>query len=349
MVGRRVRFVREIAPCRLHIQLLPATRMPSHTTLARHIVRILRQYHLSIAHARIVANAIADAEARGITSHGVRRLPNYIERLRAGAINPVPHLHWHITRRGTAVLDADHAFGHVATHYAARRLVTMTRRTGIAAVGIRRCEHMGALDTPLRTLVTANLVTLIMVNTPPAMAPIAGHTAILGSNPIAIGIPGTAQPLMIFDGATTRVARSKVVAAATAGQTIPTDWAIDAHGNATSDPHHALAGALLPAGTLGYGMGLSIALLTGAMIGGVSDDHLPSFLQAPHQPVPTSVLMIGIDPDAFGGLTQLQHVGGALVTRIRADRGQARIPGDMRHHAPIPAAAWDVIQALQSA
>jgi hypothetical protein len=42
-------------------------------------------------------------------------------------------------------------------------------------------------------------------------------------------------------------------------------------------------------------------------------------------------------------------VGGALVTRIRADRGQARIPGDMRHHAPIPAAAWDVIQALQSA
>ena len=322
--------------------------MPSHTTLVRHIARILRQYQLSTAHARIVANAIADAEARGITSHGVRRLTNYVERLRAGAINPRPHLHWHTTRRGTAVLDADHAFGHIATHYAARRLVTMTRRSGIAAVGIRRCEHTGALDTPLRTVVATGLAGIMLTNTPRAMAPHGGHTAILGSNPIAIGIPGTTQPLMIFDGATTRVARSKLIAAATAGTTIPADWAIDAHGVPTSDPHQAIAGALLSAGTLGYGLGLAIALLTGAMIGGVSDDHLPSFLHAPHQPVPTSVLMIGIDPDAFGGLSQLQQVGEALVARIRADGGQPRIPGDMRQHAPISTAAWDVVRALQS-
>lgn len=315
-------------------------------TLTQYIARILRYNQLSATHARIVAHAISDAEARGITSHGVRRLPNYIARLEAGAINARPQLHWQRTRMGTATLDADHAFGQLASHYAVQRLVRMTRRSGIAAVGITRCEHVGALDTPMRALVAMGLAGIMLVNTPPAMAPLGGHTALLGSNPIAIAIPGDTAPLMIFDGATTHVSRSTIVAAAERGDLIPPTWAIDAAGQPTDNPQHALAGALLPAGTLGYGVGLAIALLTGAMLGGVSDDHLPSFLQTPHHPVPTSVLMIGIDPMAFGGLAQLQHVGGALIERIRASHGQPRIPGDTRHVATLSPAAWQVVQSL---
>jgi (2R)-3-sulfolactate dehydrogenase (NADP+) len=134
----------------------------------------------------------------------------------------------------------------------------------------------------------------------------------------------------VFDGATTAVARGKISAAAERNQPIPSHWALDAHGQPTNDPQAALAGALLPAGTLGYGLGLAIALLTGGMLSGVSDDQLPSFLNPPHQPVPTSVLMIGIDPEALGGLAHLHHYGQAFVERIMASRGNPHIPGQRR-------------------
>ena len=315
--------------------------------LIRAIVAILRFHGLSTPHARLVAHAIADAEARGITSHGVRRLPNYLARLQAGAINATPNLRWQQTHRATATLSADHAFGQIATATACKRLIAMTRRYGVAAVGIAQCEHIGALDSPIRAIVTANLAGIAVVNTPVAMAPYGGQTALLGSNPIAVGIPGYNQPLMIFDGSTASVARSKIIAAAEKGHEIPSHWALDANGHATNNPHHALAGAILPAGVLGYGIGLGIALLTGAMIGGTSDDQLPSFFTPPYQPVPTSVLMIGIDPAAFGGMTQLQRVGDALVTRIRSSHGQPRMPGDMRVVADVSDDTLDFVESLR--
>ena len=301
------------------------------TQLQQFIAALLRRQQLSPRHALLVANAIANADARGIPSHGVRRLPNYLTRLEAGAIASRPTLRWVRQQRATALLDADHGMGHIAAHYAVQRLIRTTRRYGIASVGIIRNEHLGALDHSIHAIVAAQLVGIMLVNTPAAMAPLGGTTAMIGSNPIAIGIPGAHQPLLVFDGATTAVARGKISAAAERNQPIPAHWAIDAHGQPTSDPQAALAGALLPAGTLGYGLGLAIALLTGSLLGGVSDDQLPSFLNPPHQPVPTSVLLIGIDPAALGGLAHLHQHGQAFVERIVASRGNPRIPGQRRN------------------
>ena len=143
------------------------------------------------------------------------------------------------------------------------------------------------------------------------------------------------------------MARGKIIAAADAGNDIPAHWALDAAGNPTRNPQHALAGAIMPAGVLGYGIGLGIALLTGAMIGGQSDDQLPSFFAQPYQPVPTSMLMIGIDPAAFGGMDQLQQVGEALVTRIRHSQGTPRIPGDQRMGQSVSDEALAFVESLR--
>ncbi len=323
------------------------TTVTNNQKLTRAIAALLRFHGLSVSHARLVAHTICDAEARGIVSHGVRRLPNYLARLQAGAINATPNLRWHHTHRATATLLADHAVGQIATATACKRLITLTKRYGVAAIGIAQCEHIGTLDTTIRTIVSANLAGIVVVNTPVAMAPFGGQTALLGSNPIAIGIPGNTQPLLIFDGSTASVSRSKIVAAAEKGLEIPAHWAIDANGNATQNPQHALDGAILPAGVLGYGIGLGIALLTGAMIGGTSDDQLPSFFALPHQSVPTSVLMIGIDPDAFAGMAQLQRIGDALVSRIRTSHGAPRIPGDMRVVRQVSDETLDFVESLR--
>ena len=162
--------------------------------LQQFIAALLRRAQLTPRHALLVATAIADAEARGIPSHGVRRLPNYLTRLAAGAITARPNLRWIRQQRATALLDADHGMGHIAAHYAVQRLIRTTRRYGIASVGIIRNEHLGALDHSIQTIVAAQLVGIMLVNTPAAMAPLGGTTALIGSNPLAIGIPGAQQP-----------------------------------------------------------------------------------------------------------------------------------------------------------
>jgi len=305
------------------------TTIPA-TLLIELVAAILRRHTVPARAARQTAQTLVGSDQRGIHSHGVARLFNYLERLQAGAINPRPTWRWHLRRRGVAILDADNALGPAAIHQAMPTLHKRATRYGIALVGVIRCEHVGALDSYVRQLSQQGYIGIMCCNTPVAMAPLSGRQAVLGSNPLAIAIPGVDGPLMLYDGATAATSRGRILAAATHNHTIPTGWAIDAQGESTNDPHAALAGALLPAGALGYGLGLAIALLTGALLAGRHDGQLNSFLQAPHHPAGSSSLLIAIDPDVLQTRAQLQHVGSDLVAAIRQSTGDPRIPGDRR-------------------
>ena len=301
------------------------------TSLTAFVTRLLRAYRITPTNAALCATHIIGNDQRGIVTHGIRRLPNYLDRSEAGAINPRAHVRIIHQHGATALLDGQHAMGHITASQATRTVIRLAKRYGVACVGAHRCEHVGALDTYVRTVVDHHLVGIAICNSPVAMAPLGGTQPLIGSNPIAIGIPGGTTPLMVFDGATAATSRGKILATAEAYQPLPPHVAIDAHGQPTTDAHAALAGAILPAGSLGYGLGLAVGMLTGAMIGGVSDPQLPSFFETPHQPTPASLMMIAINPAMFGGTNQLTRVGETWVTQIRQSYGHPRIPGDLRH------------------
>lgn len=299
-------------------------------TLTDFVTRLLRAYRVSPSHAALCANHIIGNDQRGIISHGIRRLPNYLARIDAGAINPRARIRVIARHGATAWLDGQHAMGQITATHATRTLIRLATRYGVACVGAQRTEHIGALDAYVRTIVAQQLVGIVVCNSPVAMAPLGGTQPFIGSNPIAIGIPGNHSLLMIFDGSTAATSRGKILAAAEAQQPIPPQVAVDAHGQPTHDAHAALSGAILPAGPLGYGLGLAVGMLTGGMVGGVHDAQLPSFFATPHQPVPASVMMLAINPAMFGGVEQLARVGEAWVSQIRQSRGNPRIPGDAR-------------------
>jgi LDH2 family malate/lactate/ureidoglycolate dehydrogenase len=304
------------------------------------VTRLLRAYRLSPTNAALCATHITSNDQRGISTHGIRRLPNYLERIEAGVINPRARVRTLTRHKATAWLDGQHAMGQITATNATHVLIRLAQRYGVACVGAQRCEHIGALDAYVRTIVAHQLIGIVICNTPVAMAPLGGIQPLIGSNPIAIGIPGSTSPLMVFDGSTTATSRGKILAAAEANRPLPPNVAIDAHGQPTHDAHAALAGAILPAGPLGYGIGLAIGMLTGAMIGGASDVQLPSFFATPHHPTPASLLLLAINPAMFGGVAQLAHVGSQWVAQIRQSHGAPRIPGDsrqMRDEIAIPA------------
>src|SRR5699024_4909078 len=111
-------------------------------------------------------------------------------------------------------------------------------------------------------------ISLIMSNTPPAVAPWGGSKAYFGTNPISFGFPtGNDTPILI-DMSTSIVARGKIRLAATNEEEIPPEWSLDRNGDNTKDPHAALKGSILPVGgPKGYALSLAIEILSGVLTG----------------------------------------------------------------------------------
>ncbi|MCY0882074.1 MAG: Ldh family oxidoreductase, partial [Firmicutes bacterium] len=208
------------------------------------------------------------ADLTGRSTHGVSRLPTYVERIRSGLINPSPQVAWQQTGALSSV-DGDNGLGPVAAWQAVELAMDRARVLGVGLSLVKDSNHCGALSAYCDAAARQGFVLLALTNASPAMPPWGGKTPIFGTNPIALGFPRqpTDAPLVI-DLATSVVARGHIFEALRRGESIPAHWAIDQAGNPTTDPQAALLGAVLPmGGAKGYALALIVDLLSGVLSG----------------------------------------------------------------------------------
>lgn len=279
---------------------LPATE--------RAVDALLRAAGLRAEHAAAVRRSLLFAEVRGTHSHGLARLRPYLERIRHGGVNPDPALREHDSG-AVRVIDGDGGPGAVvglAAVDAARQAAT---RYGIGLACARNTNHVGALAFYSAELSAQGLVSIVLANADPIMVPPGGRRAVVGSNPIAIGVPGAghASQSPLLDMATTAVAHGRIVELHRQGQSIPAGWAVDADGGATTDAAAALAGALLPAaGPKGFGLAFMIDLLCAGLSGGSAGSGIVPVADRFTEAQGCCLLVIAVDPahaagrDAFG-------------------------------------------------
>ena len=205
----------------------------------------------------------------GITTHGIRRLPMYVEKIEAGHLNPKDEVEAVIDSDAVAVLDAKGGFGQVAAQYAVNLALEKATKYGISAVGVRNSNNFGTAGYYGDYAARHGMAAFVFANAAPAIAPTGGKKTIFGTNPICFAFPGSDKnnPI-VLDMATTIAARSKIRLAAKNGEKIPMDWAIGSDGKPTDDPNEALKGSLLPmAGYKGYGLSLFMDVFAGLLAG----------------------------------------------------------------------------------
>src|SRR5262249_50687478 len=179
-----------------------------------------------------VASAMADewakslvwANLRGVDSHGVLRIPGYIERLKTKAINPTPNMRVEKRAGAIVILEADRAPGAVAMSMAMAEAIARARKAHVGWCAARNITHAGAVG----------------------MAYHGAKVAGVSSNPLAVAFPAKNRPPLLVDMSTSTVAMGKVMSARDAGREIPLGWGLDAQGRDTTDPR-TLA-TLLPLG-----------------------------------------------------------------------------------------------------
>jgi LDH2 family malate/lactate/ureidoglycolate dehydrogenase len=220
------------------------------------------------ADADLLADSLVAADLWGHQSHGVMRLGWYIERIRAGVMDPVTAPELVVDAGAVAVIDGRDGVGQVLAAHAAREAISRAREHGVAAVAVRNSNHFGTAAYFTRIAPPAGCVALLATNASPAMAPLGGREKAVGTNPWSLAAPAGGYGIAVMDIANTAVARGKVYLARQKGAAIPEGWAIDAAGEPTTDPVAALAGTILPmAGHKGYAIALMMDVLAGVLTG----------------------------------------------------------------------------------
>lgn len=301
--------------------------------LARLCTKIFHVYGVPQREAEQVSAALVEANLRGHDSHGVIRAPKWIQGITAGGINPrcAPK----ILRESPAMalLDGDRGLGCIVAHVAVDHALEKAKRVGVAVVSVRRASHIGMLQLYAERMALEWMIGIVMTNTEPGMAPYGGVDKVLGLNPICIGIPTQSLP-MVLDMSTSIVARGKIVVAQSRGEPIPEGWAIDAGGEATTDPAEALRGALLPVGGYkGSGLSMMIDVLTGALSGAGVGRAVQGTFDMTKEPTKGDTF-VAIHPEMFVSREQFLSSVERLKTDVKSGRvakgfDQILLPGEL--------------------
>jgi len=234
--------------------------------LRRVCIDILRAVGALEDEAKIVADSLIKANLRGVDSHGVIRLPVYVNRVKHKTI--VPGAPFTVVREApsAALVDGGSGFGQVVAVKAMKLAIEKARRTGVGAVSVRNTNHFGMAAYYGLIALQNDMIGIITCNTSPWVAPWGGRIPMLGTNPVCVAIPSGGEIPIILDMATSATARGKIEKAAIEGKSIPKGWAINKEGKPTTDPVAALKGALLPfGGPKGYCLSFIIDILSGAL------------------------------------------------------------------------------------
>ena len=266
------------------------------STLRHFATDLLRAGGFTADQAAQTAEMLVWANLRGADSHGVLRIPRYVEMVELGLINPAAQPHQVSGKGAVNVIDAQQAPGAVGMNIAARTATELAGAHGIGWCAVRRISHAGAIGYYAHKVAQAGRVAIAMTASKPLMIYHGSRAEGVSTNPIAIAAP-TSNPKrpLLLDMSTASVAIGKIMAAKDAGRPIPVGWAVDENGNETTDPRQVKA--VLPmAGPKGSGLSLMIEVLASVL---VANPLIAVALAGGGDPGGNG-LVAALDPAAFG-------------------------------------------------
>jgi L-2-hydroxycarboxylate dehydrogenase (NAD+) len=283
------------------------------------------------------AELMTEADLTGADGHGVFRLPQYIRRLKAGGFNAHPKIAVKRSGPATALVDGDNGMGHLVMTRAASEAIALAKHAGVSWVGVRRSNHAGPAGLYAEMPAAHGMIGIYAaIANANHMATWGGADLLLGTNPLAIGVPSGAGPL-ILDMATSIVAYGTVKKYALRGLTMPEGWFVKPEtGEAITDPSRSHEGQLLPMGEYkGSGLALMLGLLGGVLNGAAFGRDVVDFNADDASETNTGHFMVAIDVARFLPFSTFtaevdRHVGDFRNSKRLPGVDEIRLPGDRR-------------------
>lgn len=301
------------------------TRLPAAQVQA-FIARALTAVAVPANDAESIAELMTRADVNGSDGHGVFRLPQYVRRIKGGAVNIRPNIRTVREAPAMALVDGDNGMGHLVMRYATEKAIAKAKQSGVAWVGVKWSNHAGPASLYASMPVAHDMIGLYLaVGNANHLPPWGGIDMLLSTNPVAVAIPAGEESPVVLDMATTVAAYGKVKTKAQRGETMPEGWMMDRHGQPLTDPKRANEGFLLPIGGYkGYGLALIFGMLAGTLNGAAMGRDVVDFNADDTTPTNTGHAIVAISVEAFQPVAAFKASVDALVRDIRESK---RLPG----------------------
>jgi ureidoglycolate dehydrogenase (NAD+) len=310
---------------------------------------------LSREHADAWAKMLVWANLRGTDSHGVIRIPRYIDLINAGSINKAPNIRVERKLPAAVVLETDRAPAAVGMTRAVQEAIACAKVAGVGWCAARNTTHTGAIGYFAVQAAEQGFGAIVMTASGPMMAYPGTRGSAVSSNPIAFAVPRAGGRPYLIDFSTGVVANGKIMGAKDRGEKIPLGWGLDKDGRDTTDP--AAVETVLPlGGAKGAGLSFMIECMSSLLLSQprVAPDLEDGSIE--NNPF-LNGSVIAINPDAFGDRVtferEAERLGRAIAGLPRAngvdkimlpgERGDAVRAEREKTGIPIPKGTWQRI------
>lgn len=287
--------------------------------------------------ASLVSRHLVTAHMRGVTSHGVIRTGIYIKRLRKGVVEKKDGFTIERETPVSATVNGGNGLGIPIASESIKLAVQKAKQSGVGMVAVTNSNHCGMLADYTNYAADQGCISLAFTNSPSAVAPWGGLEKYFGTNPFSYAVPRRDAPNIVFDMATSAVAKGKIIAAKNNGESIPLGWAITKDGEPTTDPAEALDGLLLPVGgPKGYGIAFLVEMLSTALSGAATGPHMGDLYHDFEKKQNNGHFFLAFRPDLFEDIDVFHDRIDQLAAEVQSvavQEGIERVllPGELEH------------------
>jgi LDH2 family malate/lactate/ureidoglycolate dehydrogenase len=299
--------------------------------LAEFVGAIFRECQMPESDAALLAETLVFADQSGVHSHGVLRVPEYVQKLTGGGVDPKGRPTLVRDMGSCSVVDGGNSMGQIGGTFAMQHVIERARDTGLAAAAVKGSNHCGAMAYFAMLALPHDMIGIATTNALPTMAPWGGAERILGINPLAIAIPAQEKTPIVFDAAFSGSSHGKIRIYQQKGLPLPAGWALDAQGRPTTDPAAAVDGLLAPIGGFkGTGLAMIMGILSSMLSGAAYGTELGDMESGP-KPGEDGHFFMALRVSAF---TDPDHFKARVDAAIREIHNARRAPDVQRIYAP---------------
>lgn len=322
------------------------------THIARQLAgKALERAGVPGGHAAQQLDLLMEAELRGVPSHGLLRLDRIVQRIANGVADPAAQGAYLWRKPMFLQVDGQRGLGPVVANATLDALKPRARESGIAVGAITNSNHIGMLGWYAERVAAEGFTILAFSTSEALVHPWGARHAMLGTNPISIGVPTGGEPFMM-DTATSVVSMGEIHDHAHRGAPIPKHWALDADGNPTADANAAKNGAIAPFGQAkGYALGLAFELLVSSLAGAALGRDVCGTLDATEICNKGDLFIVIDGPRSdlrayLEAIRQMEPANGFGAVLIPGERGRECRAQRMRDGIPLADEVFERLQIL---
>jgi len=308
--------------------------------LEKFTVDVLKAHGLNEKDSRITAAVLLSADRRGIESHGVARLKRYVDGMKSGIIKLDPDVKTIKETPVSLVVDGGGGMGQPIAYNVMKRCIEKAKDGMMCFASVRNSNHYGIAGYYSLMALEEDMIGVSLTNSAPLVVPTFAKDAVVGTNPISIGIPADREKPFLLDMATSTVPRGKLEVYSRKEEPMPDSWATDEKGIPTKDSAQVLdnllnrkGGGLLPlggglemtGGHKGYGLGAIVDIFSGILSSGAVGKDVYGKKGEPPQ---VAHFLGAVNPEAFVGGDEVKKNMDAYIRMLKGSNkaaGQDRI------------------------